>query len=45
MSGSLSLAAIEDTVLESLVHSELKMVLFGQFFENFVRKIPICKAF
>lgn len=34
MAGSLSVAAIGDTVLEPLVHSELKMMLFGQFFEN-----------
>lgn len=34
MSGGFSVAVTDDTVLEPLVHSELKMVLFGQFLKN-----------
>lgn len=34
MSGSFSVAVTDDSVLEPVVHPELKMVLFGQFLKN-----------
>lgn len=36
MSGGLSVVAIDDTALAPLVHSELKMVHLGHYFENHI---------